>query len=248
MKNYWDSPLINASTLKKFTGDLDPAIAKHELLHPKPPSEAMTLGTLVHDLMENEGIRSDKFVISPFPDFRTKAAKEWKKEMLETGRVILPEPVREQAEDMAAAISMQAPAWMFTGEYSNEQAFYTDKYKCLCDRVHHDRKAVIDWKTTRARSAREFTRECVSYGYYLQASFYLRVTGLNEFWFVAVSSVAPYPVWTFKASEQALAYGKQQWEKALENLENSRPEEAGYWEELEAPRWFEESVEDVFEI
>jgi hypothetical protein len=249
MKEYYTSPLINASTLKKFTGELDPQIAKHQLLHPAPPSDAMALGSLVHSLIEHEGeLNDDEFAVSPYPNFRTKEARQWKQDMLETGKRLVDAATINKAQTMRNAILKQAPSWMFKGDYEDEKAYYGDKFKCLVDRAHFTQNAAIDWKTSSAVSSGQFIRDAIKYGYFLQAAFYLHVTGLKEFWFVAVSTVEPYPVWTFKVGPQALAYGKQQWEKALANLESSVGFQAGKWEELDAPSWFKDSPEEVFEI
>jgi hypothetical protein len=209
----------------------------------------MALGSLVHSLIEHEGeLDDDEFAVSPFENFRTKAAREWKAEMLSTGKRLVDAPTINKAQTMRNAIIASTPSWMHMGDYRDEVAYYTDKYKALCDRVFEEESIIIDWKTSSAVSSKQFQRDCVKYGYYLQAAFYLHVTGLKEFWFVAVSTVEPYPVWTFKVSDKAISYGEQQWRKALDNLNSSVAFQSGQWQELEAPSWFQDSPEEVFEI
>lgn len=249
-QEYRQDPRTNASLLKLFAGDTDLEIAKHKALHPFKPTDAMALGSLVHDLMENEGRMSDKFVVSTFDNYRTKAAQEWKKEMSQTGRTVVPNSVKEQAEEMAASICANAPLWMIRDECENEAPFYTDKLKCLCDRIYPKLEAIVDWKTTSATSASQFERECVKYGYFLQAYHYLKTSGYREFYFVAVSTVAPYPVWTFQVSEAALEYGEQQWQLGMDRMNATKSEDREVVS-LGAPSWYEAdepTAQEVFEI
>ena len=242
-QEYRTAPLVNASMLKAFL-QYDHRIAKHKILHPSPPTDAMTLGSLLHDLMEHKGEMGEKFVTSEYDNFRTKEAQAWKKEMIATGRVIVTDKDWQKAQAMRKSIVENAPSWMFGDDCEHEKAFYTEKEKALCDLVHGN--SVVDWKTTSATSAREFVRECSKYNYYLQAKHYLNVTKLKEFWFVAVSTVEPYPVWTFRVSEDALSYGQSQIDEAYKRMEESPELEL----DLDPPSWWspESKPQENFDI
>jgi len=248
-KEYRMKPLINASTLKMYLGDYDPAIAKHIVLHGRPKSSAMSLGSVVHDLLENDFAMSFKFVISPYSDFRKKEAREWKQEAQEAGQEVITQAIYDEARDMAQSVADHAPAWVMDRELCTyEKPIYTPEFKALFDVISSDGRGA-DFKTTSATSAKGFERECLKYGYYLQGSFYSYVGELKEFWFVAVSTHKPYPVWNFKMSDEALAFGHEQWRKAYEAMHQPLDHSPI---DLHAPSWWdgasEETAEECFEL
>jgi hypothetical protein len=245
-KQYRMDPRINASLLKLFSGDLDPEIAKHKALNPSAPTEVMALGTLYHALHETGGEMPFNFVVAPYRDFRTKEAKQWRQDNLDSGYTIIKQDVVDQAYDMYEKTKKSIPSWMLEGE--SEVACYTEEHKCLIDRLCSDRRGV-DWKSTSCLSAEQFQRDCLKYGYFLQAYHYSMVADLSEFWFVACSTVKPYPVWVFKVGDEAMAYGKEQWEAAMENMNNANRQSEFV---LDPPHWFEftqdQTAEEAFEL
>lgn len=237
MSDYRKDPRINASRLKLFSGGIDPKIARHIDSHPSESSGSMSLGSAVHDAIEHGGVFSDLVVICPFDSYRTKEAKEWK--VRNSSNIILKECEAEQALVMARNVLDCAPSWMFEVGVKHEQDFYVGNFKALLDLVTPCGIGV-DWKTTAAKSKEEFIRSCWKYGYALQAYHYSMVADLKEFWFVAVSSVKPYPVWTFKCDESFIAYGKQEWNRAFENFTSEPEDEIS---DLSAPAWANQAEE-----
>lgn len=239
---YRQDPRINASLLKLFNGSLDLRIARYKAIQPSFATDAMNLGSAVHDLLENDMVLSDRFIQSDFKDFKTKAAREWKQEMKDTGKIILKDSELTQAVDMALEVKSNAPAWMFEGQH--EKPFYTDEFKALLDAVNGKRG--VDWKTSQATSLEQWERDALKYGYHLQAYHYMMTAQLEEFWFVVVSSVAPYPVWVLKCSDSFLAHGQEVWERAYANY-NASPEQVKIGD-LDAPRWWQPSESSTQEF
>lgn len=243
MKTYRADPRINASKLKLFAGDFfEPMNAINGLKNPMVPSDAMKLGTLVHAIVEHKGALSlvtKDIPISPYKDFRKKEAQIWKKENPD----YMTEELLEKASIMAQRIMDITPECL--GEDARmEIDYYTDEYKALLDCVIGDHG--FDWKTTSATNARQWERDANNYHYALQAYHYKTVAELEEFSFVAVSSIAPYPVWRFKCTPEYLAYGKYLWDKALERYNKYKDAEitVDHTEiALSAPNWFQPEEE-----
>jgi hypothetical protein len=243
-KAYFNDPRLNASTLKLFSGrDFDPLVAVHKMRNPSGPTPAMALGTAVHSIVEHLG-STEGLIVSPYDNFRTKEAQLWKAEHPEylTSEDLL------KAERMASRI-LSVCDEAHSPSALREEEFYTDDYKALLDLVL-DSKG-IDYKTTAATSASQFERDCIKYGYALQAYHYLMVAELDSFEFIAVSSVEPHPVWRFTCAPDFIEYGKQQWHEAFERYTAYKdmviePSKETY--ELKAPPWAALDVKPTFEV
>jgi hypothetical protein len=241
---YWKVKKISASLLKIFSGrDFDQMVSVHKMRTKSIPSPAMALGTAVHSIVENLG-RTEGLIVSPYDNFRTKEAQLWKAEHPDylTSEDLL------KAERMASRIlsvceEAHSPAAL------REEEYYADDYKALLDLVLGSKG--IDYKTTAATSANQFERDCIKYGYALQAYHYMMVAELESFDFIAVSSVEPHPVWRFTCAPDFIEYGKQQWHEAFDRYTAYKdiviePSKETY--ELKAPPWAALDVEPSFEV
>lgn len=100
-----------------------PARFAHE--HPaigQPPEErdstaATHMGSLVHRLALDKG---DDYAVSPFDEYRTKEAKEWKRATIEAGLVPVKAADFEAASEMAAVIRGAIVAELGSEEYHTE--------------------------------------------------------------------------------------------------------------------------------
>jgi hypothetical protein len=231
MKEYFEDPRINASLLKRYL-TLDRAIAKQPQTG---TSSSMSLGTLVHLLMETG--EAEGYVTHDFPDLRKKEYKDWLKAQDPSYNIIKAKEL-EDAQMMAMSLWTCAPDWAKDGD--KEVAVYTDRFKALLD-VKAGNKG-LDWKTTSAQSAEQFEREMIKYGYHLQAYHYSMVAGLDEFVFCAVSTVYPFPAWRFDVTPEYLEFGKNAWDKAMQKMEEPCPQKEY---QLNPPKWFS-SPSEVF--
>jgi hypothetical protein len=69
--------------------------------------DAFILGRAAHHLLLGERQFGQHFVVSPFKDFRTKEAKEWKAAEIEAGRTVLTEAQIERIKGMAGLLPWQ---------------------------------------------------------------------------------------------------------------------------------------------
>ena len=133
---------------------------------------AMDFGRLVHAIAltpEDLG----EFVKSPFDNFRTKEAQNWKAEVVESGMTIVSDEDFDKAYEMAEKF--------FTGlvlPYATEVAIYSKigdvKLKGMIDLVPVHLNCLIDLKTTASIDGIDgLTRTIISRGYHWQAALYL---------------------------------------------------------------------------
>lgn len=106
-----------------------------------------------------------------------------------------------------------------------EQAFY-GQYKGkdikgrpdMVVQLASGERIIIDLKTT--QDAKGFKRDVASFMYYLQAPWYMQLTGAKKFYFVALEKKEPFDYAIYELDEEALAFGKLQMDLALDIWSN----------------------------
>jgi len=221
MDAYRQDKRLNQSLLKNFLIH-DYQIAMEKINEPSTPSKE--LGSLVHGIIELRGAVPYNYEVSPYADFRKKEAREWKAEKQAQGISIIKQDELDQALAMANNVLHNSTptlkAIINSEESKREQAFYDSEHKALLDCVSADGSIGIDYKTTSATSIEEFTRDVRKYHYDLQAAHYINLSYVIDFYFIAVSSVKPYPVWCFKCSDSFIDGGQHKLDKALDRYHN----------------------------
>ena len=221
MEKYRDDKRLNQSLLKNFLVH-DYEIALEKANEPSTPS--MALGSLVHGIIELRGAVPYNYEVSRYPDFRKKEAREWKVEKQAQGITIIKQDELDQALAMASNVlhnSTPTLKVIINSENSKrEQAFYSSEHKALLDCISADGTVGIDYKTTSATSIEEFTRDVRKYHYDLQAAHYMNLSYVTDFYYIAVSSAKPYPVWCFKCSDSFIDGGQHKLDKALDRYHN----------------------------
>jgi hypothetical protein len=221
MDAYRQDKRLNQSLLKNFLIH-DYQIAMEKINEPSTPSKE--LGSLVHGIIELRGAVPYNYEVSPYADFRKKEAREWKAEKQAQGISIIKQDELDQALAMANNVLHNSTptlkAIINADDSKREQAFYDSEHKALLDCVSADGTVGIDYKTTSATSIEEFTRDVRKYHYDLQAAHYINLSYVIDFYFIAVSSVKPYPVWCFKCSDSFIDGGQHKLDKALDRYHN----------------------------
>ena len=100
--NYHDRPEWSYSQMKVILDSgIDYAVAAKRKLLPAPESKAIDIGTLVHQAILGG---DEQFVISPYDNFRTKAAQEWRDQQLEMQRIVIKKEDSDIINQIAANI------------------------------------------------------------------------------------------------------------------------------------------------
>ena len=91
---------------------------------------------------------------------------------------------------------------------SNQPDYRTDSY-------------IVDLKTCYDARPEQFCKSALAYQYQVQAALYVDVAEAidgkkRDFYWVAVEKDAPYAVAVYKASDEMLEHGRQQYRKAID--------------------------------
>jgi hypothetical protein len=255
---------LGSSTLRKVLS-ASPAHAMAALRN-REENASQRLGTALHALLLEPAKFEAQIAIAPECDRRTKDGKAtWEafQEQAE-GRTVITADQGESLRGMVEAVrSSKAAAGLLRMANKREVSlFAADPLTGLPIKARLDAWApsdrgefIVDIKTTSGLAARsDFERTLASYGYGVQAAFYLRVARaagmkVSEFIFIAVETSDPYGVGCYALDEEILALfepevdrGIQAWaEAARDRVYRAYPDKV---QKLGAPRWLRRLLEE----
>jgi hypothetical protein len=186
----------------------------------------MDLGTLIHSaILEPETPLTDIASVSPYADFRTKAAQEWRDDQREMGRMIATEDDIRAASGCEQVFS-EDYAQRFGVGYKSEVAVFATigatQIKGMIDLVPDGLDLLVDLKTTaRIGSLREITNTIINRGYHWQAALYLDLwnaaTGekRNRFVICFIEVTEPYESAWVEVSPELIEAGRAGYMNAL---------------------------------
>lgn len=182
--------------------------------HPQPSKPHFDLGKAVHAEVLGSGA---EWVENPYPDFRSKAAREWRDEQVGAGLVVLSSDDAERVRGMAAAIAASPLAdELLVGE--REVSMFTRDpsgvmLRGRVDMVHGD-LGIVDLKTTgRLASDEDFTRSVWNFGYHQQAAWYMDQADELQlceprFRFVVQETQPPYLIGFYELTDDYVGVGR----------------------------------------
>lgn len=160
---------LNASSLFKWR------------YHPRvfSPTPAMQWGSLVDCLTTTPDLVDSEVRVSPFPDFRTKAAKEWRDKEVDSGKIVISLPHFEEAQKAAEMLlkTNRQSAEIFAESF--KQVIIGAKinslmFKGLVDLAPAGKDYLVDLKTTGTDfTLSGFSKSVANFGYHVQAGLYL---------------------------------------------------------------------------
>ena len=228
---YYDRPEWSYSSMKKILeSGIDYAVMAKRGDLPQPQGRFIDLGQLVHMLILGG---SDNFAICEFDDFRTKAARDWRDEQLETGKNIVTKDMFKSAETIIKNIENHP---YYHRYLSNDQikhelemtAKTSDgvslKGKADAIEVGKDHIVITDIKTTAQFD--KFEKAVFSKHYDLQAAVYSLIassflgisTNFVNYYFCVVETVEPYRVQYFHSSLEFLEAGESKLRKCIDEI------------------------------
>lgn len=212
----WPQPSLSASLIQVMLKDSPlHAWARHPKLNPAAAAEVsdldesskrMDVGSVIHKLALDEG---DEIVVLPFKDYRTRAAKEARREALVANKLpclphqyehaaVVSKPFKEAVSDLvgipvADCLREKVIAWEFNGVRKRSRA----------DLMTPDLSVVVDLKSTALSVAPDAVEKRIYDGmYHIQAQHYLdgldaidpAGVGRRRFIFLFVEQGSPYAV------------------------------------------------------
>lgn len=201
-----DDPALSSSIAKiLLRGSALQAWHAHPRLNPafkETHDDKFDLGTVAHAVLL-EGDES-KLVVVQADDWRTNKAKEERENARASGKVAL---LAKQATAVSAMVAV-AKAFILDCEIAEDWKHGESELtglvedngvllKALFDRITHDRKVIMDYKTTDSAAPEIFGMQIARLGYHWQEAFYRRVANLLGaqrpiFVFLAQSVEPPY--------------------------------------------------------
>ena len=256
MKNYHDNhEWISAGLLKKFVRS--PLKAKTAMDQPSEQSEALTLGSCFHEMMESPDEFYSFTVFNnddrPEPDktFGSKLNKQWKESIYLDNDLVISSDQYETLKLMVESLKRSQFYKSLIGQKleSIEEGYYTEfgnnKAKCKPDALYNgadDSIICVDWKTTAeslTASPGHMTYIIRKLGYDIQAVHYTEVLKnvLNKdvhFFFVFVEKTAPFEVVPVYINPQGDLYNEtfEKWNIALSEVNECF--KTGVWPTLES--------------
>ena len=237
--------------------------------NPQPPTPAMAFGTLVHSvILEPETVDAKYHVMTC--SAATREGKAEKAEALEQGKTIVSQADWDKAQAMLANVrAHQACSWLMSlpGESEVSMAWeletddgFVRQCKGRADRIARlpEGRIIIDVKTTSGIVSREeLERTAYKWGWHRQSGWYgdgysrLYRDSLLGFYFLCISTQAPYLCSAVKMSDQASLIGLEDCyraEKILRKCEETDiwPSYADELVEIDLPSWaYRKIAEDI---
>ena len=203
---------------KSLLWDFNKSPFKWRHSKPREASKAMDLGTLIHAATLEPETVEDIIAISPYADFRTKEAREWKAEQAELGKIITSRDEIDKALSIAETVTDDYLA-NFNAKYQTEVAVFgkigATEIKGLIDIVPDGLDCLVDLKTTgEIGSLESLQRTIVNRGYHWQAALYLDLWNAaseekrTRFVFCFVEVDSPHETAWVELSENLLELGR----------------------------------------
>lgn len=170
----------------------------------RKPTAAMSWGTLV-DMLLTTPEKTDSLIFNPYPDFRSKAARELRDNAAKDGKTVISADELAEAKKAVEAVKSHDVAGPIM-EQSRTQLMLLGKlkgvqFRGLVDIAPENEPILYDFKTTSSFSPRGISSQINDFGYHVQAAAYLKLWNQahpnnqrNRFRFIWQDSSPPYEV------------------------------------------------------
>lgn len=226
--NYYERPEWSYSQMKVILDSgIDYAVAAKNKMLPGPSSSAIDLGQLIHNTVLGG---DDKFIESPYKDYRTREAQFWREGWKNNGYIVIS---KEQSEIAQKAVENiinhpHAKTYLTGSDVKHEVELYAKtadgvELRGKADAIifHDDGKTpktIVDIKTT---SKFDTFIPTARYKHYdLQAATYtlLSQTNFSNYYFCVVETVEPYRVQFVHASLEFVEAGERKLRKCIDEI------------------------------
>jgi hypothetical protein len=219
-REYHAHPALSSSGARKLLPPSCPAVFDWERRNPPESRSVFDIGSAAHKLVLGAGL---PIRVIDAPDWRTKAAKEQRDAARECDEIPVLTHEYERVRGMADALCLHPVAeQLFSAGTPELSLFWRDDRSGVECRARLDwlgtnvlgDPVIVDYKTCASADPRSLARAVQSYGYHVQASWYMegaQATGVAPeagFLFVCQEKTPPYPVTVLALDREALRVGK----------------------------------------
>jgi len=229
--NYHQRPEWSYSSMKKILDSgIDYAVAAKQGLIPGPASKFIDLGQLAHMLVLGG---EDTFAISPYPNFLTKEAREWRDSQLVLGKNIITDDQFKAMSQMVQNIENHplSKQFLFGEDIKHEHEMFAKttegmdlRGKADATKLNGTSVFVTDIKTT---AQFDKFKKAASWNHYdLQAAVYTLIAASSlkvdpssvDFYFCVAETVIPYRVQYFHASPEFIEAGERKLRNCIDMI------------------------------
>jgi hypothetical protein len=219
-------PSLSSTGARQLVAEC-PARYWHDRNHPRPPTDALVLGSAAHEwLLEGETWPQRHFVLPDLHDARTKDGRDRLAAIAKDGlrpiKAVDFEAIKAMREALAAHDFARSA---FRHGRAETAMFWRDAiFDVWCrgrlDFLPYSGRVFPDYKTCASAQPDAIRRSIASYGYHQQAAWYvdgIRALGVCDdpiFLFVFQEKAPPYLVTCVALDEDALGWGRQLNERA----------------------------------
>lgn len=229
--NYHKRPEWSYSSMKKILDSgIDYAVGARMGLTPQPDSKFIDIGQLVHQTILGG---DEVFISSPFNDFRSKAAQEWRDEQKAYGKIVVTGDMATAVEKIVKNIRNHphTPKYLIADGIKHEQELFAKTSEGIdlrgkADAIKLDNEALIitDIKTTAMFD--KFEKASYWNHYDLQAAVYTLIAAgfmkvdpsLVNYYFCVAETVSPYRVQYFHASLEFVESGERKLRNCIDAI------------------------------
>lgn len=219
---------------------------------PKPPTEAMRLGSLIHTLCLTPGEFPDAYAVSPYDSFRTNESKAWRQEQEDAGKSVINQGTLDHAASIAECVT-ETEILHHLGERQYEAIVESDFHGIrvcgMIDIAPDYGNTLVDLKPTNSiESLDALTRLVYNRGYHWQAAMYLDLwnaaTGeeRDQFQLLFIEFDDPHETAIVTLSQEVIADGRDGYMNALMRWnecirKNHFPKAVEGLQTIEKPHW-----------
>jgi exodeoxyribonuclease VIII len=215
MAAYHAAPGISSGALRCFARSPAHYRARYLLALRELPSRALELGSALHRLIESpKGFEAEYCVRPNGLDGRSKAFKEWTAE--QNGKRILTADELADLTCMAASVRRHSRVMRILSRGLTEPSvFWTDEETGLACKARPDHwnqrlSLILDFKTCTDARPDAVQRSIASYGYHIQAAWYLEGTGAAQWAWVFIEKSPPYGCAIYLAGSDLLVRAREE--------------------------------------
>lgn len=232
VRNYHKRPEWSYSSMKKIIDSgIDYAVAAKLGMLGEPSSPYIDLGQLAHMLVLGG---EDTFAISEYPDFRTKAARDWRDEQIADGKNIITQEQFNSVTHIVENIENHpfSAEFLFDEDVKHEHEMFAKTAEGIGLRgkadatklMNRDAAAVVDIKST---AQFDKFKKAASWNHYdLQAATYTLIAAsslkvdpsLVNFYFCVAETVAPFRVQYLHASPEFVEAGERKLRRCIDAI------------------------------
>lgn len=238
---YHSRPEWSYSSMKPILeSGIDYAVAKKQGIIPPPSSQYIDMGQMVHQQILGG---SDEFVTPPYPDFRSKAARDWRDNAIANGQIIITEDMQAAIDQIVENIKKHphTPKYLLGKGIKHEQELYATtsegvKLRGKADAIRLEKESAIitDIKTTAQFD--KFSKAAYWNHYDLQAANYTLIgshhlgieSELINYYFCVAETVVPYRVQYFHASLEFVESGERKLRTCIDAITNFKDNQPNF--------------------